>query len=75
MVEIGAHEARKHLSRLLDEVEAGATIVITRNGRAVARLAPVTDSKEAAERILALRAQIPKGKLSMRALIEEGWRR
>lgn len=77
MTEIGAYEAKTHLSRLLDEVEAGATIVITRNGRAVARLAPVLDAKEAAARILALRAKVPKGKgrLSMRALIEEGRRR
>lgn len=75
MTEIGAYEAKTHLSKLLDEVETGATIVITRNGRAVARLAPVTDAKEAAERILALRAQIPTGTLSMRTLIEEGRRR
>jgi prevent-host-death family protein len=74
MREIGAYEAKTHLPRLLDEVEAGATITITRKGRAVARLTPVQDSKAAAERILKLRAGISKGKLSMRALIEEGRR-
>jgi prevent-host-death family protein len=74
--EIGAYEAKTHLSKLLDEVEAGASITITRNGRPVARLAPVADAKAAAERILALRSEVPKGKskLSMRSLIEEGRR-
>jgi prevent-host-death family protein len=74
MNEVGAYEAKTHLPRLLDEVEAGATITITRNGRPVARLTPVQDANAAAERILALRAEIPGGKLSMRALIDEGRR-
>ncbi len=76
MEEVGAYEAKTHLSKLLDEVEAGASITITRNGRAVARLTPVADAKAAAERILALRSEVPKGrsKLSMRSLIEEGRR-
>lgn len=74
MSEIGAYEAKTHLPRLLDEVEGGATITITRKGRAVARLTPVQDAKAAAERILKLRAGISGGKLSMRALIDEGRR-
>jgi prevent-host-death family protein len=72
--EIGAYEAKTHLARLLDEVEAGASITITRNGRAVARLTPVADATAAADRILALRLEIAKGKLSMRTLIDEGRR-
>lgn len=32
------HEAKTHLSRLLDEVEAGGTVVITRRGKPVAKL-------------------------------------
>jgi len=74
MREIGAYEAKTHLPRLLDEVEAGATITITRNGRAVATLTPVRDAKAAAERILKQRAVISGGRLSMRALIDEGRR-
>ena len=38
--EVGAFEAKTHLSRLLDAVEAGETVVITRRGRPVARLTP-----------------------------------
>ena len=35
---VGAFEAKTHLSALLDRVERGEEIVITRRGRAVARL-------------------------------------
>lgn len=38
---IGSYEAKTHLPRLLDEVESGATYVITKHGRPVARLTPV----------------------------------
>ena len=38
MTSIGAYEAKTHLPRLLDEVEGGASFVITRHGRPVARL-------------------------------------
>ena len=38
--EVQASEAKTHLPRLLDEVERGETIVITRHGRAIARLVP-----------------------------------
>jgi prevent-host-death family protein len=78
MREVGAYEAKTHLPSLLKQVERGETVTITRNGRAIARLSPVTDSIAAADRILALRGKV-RGvgraeKLSMRALIEEGRR-
>jgi prevent-host-death family protein len=37
---IGAFEAKNTLGTLLDRVESGEEIVITRHGRAVARLVP-----------------------------------
>ena len=40
MQEIGAFEAKNKLSALLDRVERGEEIVITRHGKAVARLVP-----------------------------------
>lgn len=40
MTEVGVHEAKTHLSRLLRRVAAGEQIVITSGGRAVARLVP-----------------------------------
>ena len=41
MTEVGVHEAKTHLSRLLRRVTAGEQIVITSGGRPVARLVPV----------------------------------
>ena len=40
MREVGTFEAKTHLSALLDEVARGETILITKRGRAVARLTP-----------------------------------
>jgi prevent-host-death family protein len=76
MPEVGAYQAKTHLPRLLQEVEAGANFTITRNGRAVARLIPVADADDAATRILELRAAVKQRgkKLSMRALVEAGRR-
>lgn len=37
---VGVHEAKTHLSRLLQEVAAGEEVVITSRGRDVARLVP-----------------------------------
>ena len=41
MQTVNVHEAKTHLSRLLERVEAGEEIVLARNGKAVARLVPV----------------------------------
>ena len=38
MDQVNIHEAKTHLSRLLERVEAGEEIVISRAGRPVARL-------------------------------------
>ena len=40
MKQVNVHEAKTHLSRLLEEVEGGEEIIIGRNGRPVARLVP-----------------------------------
>lgn len=47
MREIQASEAKAHLLRLLDEVEHGETLVITRHGRAIARIVPECDRRQA----------------------------
>jgi prevent-host-death family protein len=38
---VNVHQAKTHLSRLLDEVSAGAEVVIAKAGRPVARLVPM----------------------------------
>jgi prevent-host-death family protein len=41
MTEVGVHEAKTHLSRLLRRVAQGEEIVITSGGRPAARLVPI----------------------------------
>ncbi len=78
MTTVGAYEAKTHLARLLEEVEAGATVTITKHGRPVARLVPaVAPATEPAEVIAALRDArrgVRRGQLSVRKMIEEGRR-
>ena len=41
MITVGSFEAKTKLAELLDKVEAGETVIITRHGSPVARLVPV----------------------------------
>ena len=41
MKTVNMHEAKTHLSRLVEEVEGGAEVVIARAGKPVARLVPM----------------------------------
>jgi prevent-host-death family protein len=41
MTQVGMHEAKTKLSKLVERAEAGEEIVIARNGTPVARLVPV----------------------------------
>ncbi|MGH2464081.1 MAG: type II toxin-antitoxin system Phd/YefM family antitoxin [Candidatus Limnocylindrales bacterium] len=46
MPPVNIHQAKTHLSRLVEEVEAGNEIVIARAGRPVARLVPYAARRE-----------------------------
>ncbi len=78
MREVGAFEAKNKLSELLDEVEHGGEVVITRRGKPVARLVAPGQSfdreaaKAAAERIIANRKGHSLGGLKIKDLIDEG---
>lgn len=80
MRSVGAYEAKTHLPRLLQAVEQGETIIITRHGKEVARLVPpsgkATQSDLAAmvARWRKTRKNIRLGGLQIRDLIEEGRR-
>lgn len=41
---INIHEAKTHLSRIVDEVAAGAEIIIAKAGEPMARLSPISAS-------------------------------
>ncbi len=45
---VGAFEAKTHLSQLLDQVESGETVVITRHGEPVAELVPARHRRDQA---------------------------
>lgn len=75
---IGAFEAKNRLGTLLDWVEQGEEVVITRRGKAVARLVPEgprfdqAAAHDAARRIREMSRGITLGDLSIKDLIEEG---
>jgi prevent-host-death family protein len=78
MKQVGAHQARTHLSRLLNAVESGETITITRHGRPVAKLVPFSSGhrtvEEAIEALREFRKSHSLGGLKTKGLIEEGRR-
>jgi prevent-host-death family protein len=47
MREVQASEAKAQLSGLLDAVERGETIIITRHGKPIARIVPEADRRQA----------------------------
>jgi prevent-host-death family protein len=77
---VSAHEAKTHLSELLQRVEAGEEIIITKHGAPVAKLIPVQKKASAQERLAAiariqkLAAGLALGELGVKELIVEGRR-
>jgi len=77
---VGAYEAKTHLSELLEKVEAGEEITITKHGAPVAKLVPVKKEVRPEERVAAidriqkLAAGLSLGGLKVKDLIREGRR-
>jgi prevent-host-death family protein len=80
MKEIGAFEAKSRLGQLLDTVERGEEVVITRHGRAVARMVPTAAShdrekaRRVANQLLEAGRRLTLGGLKIKDLIGEGRR-
>ena len=78
MREIGAFEAKSKLGTLLDWVANGEKVLITRRGKAVARLVPATpgfdrvNAKQATDNIRARSAGVTLGDLKIKDLVNEG---
>jgi prevent-host-death family protein len=75
-MQVSVREARRQLSQLLQAVEHGEQVEITRRGRVVARIAPPEPpSPRLAEGRAAvraeLRASVPPSKASATALVRE----
>ena len=76
---IGAYEAKTHLPKLLDRVAHGENLTITRHGKPVAKLIPVTSdqerAREALNHIIELRKHIKLAPLAeLMAMAHEGHR-
>ena len=79
MKTVGVYDAKTQLPRLLDEVEHGQSITITRHGRPIARLVPVAGRsrrtvEEVIESIESFRQKHTLGDITVKELIEEGRR-
>jgi prevent-host-death family protein len=66
MREIQASDAKARLPQLLNDVERGETLIITRHGRAIARLVPELDRRqEEVDRALASIRELRKRTLKV----------
>ena len=70
MREVGVLAAKTHLSALIDQVENGEEVVITRHGRPVARLVPDTVGSRGARKS---GAEIAESFRLLRERIRETW--
>lgn len=84
MERVGTYDAKNRLSELLDKVARGEEIIITRNGKPVARLVQPeaglseeerSRARKAADEIRQLRKSVkPLGDIGIKELIDEGRR-
>jgi prevent-host-death family protein len=79
MKNVGAFEAKTHLSELLDLVTLGERFTITRRGKPVAMLVPLVEAPsltplEAAAALRNLRAGVTLDGIPLRELLDEGRR-
>lgn len=79
MIEIGAFDAKTHLSSLLDKVAQGEEILITKRGRPVARLVPAVQAGQerieaAIQELRVLRSGLKLEGLSWKDLRDAGRR-
>ena len=78
MESVGSFEAKTHLPALLKRVEAGETIIITKHGRAIARLVPPDEGQlemtreEAIAGLLEFGKRHPMDSALLKELITEG---
>jgi prevent-host-death family protein len=73
---VSSFDAKTHLSQLIQDVEKGKSITITRRGKPVARLVPVQEENETpveyiVEELASVRRRI-KGVFDVKKLIKEG---
>jgi prevent-host-death family protein len=77
MPEIGAYDAKTHLPKLLERVQRGERFVITKHGKPVAELGPVTARdpeaiRKALERIKGGREALAKRGVRLSKILRKG---
>ena len=78
-MEVGAYEAKTHLPRLLERVQHGERVTITRHGVPVAMLVPVLavakpDIRAVIDELKSFAVGHGAGDMTLRQMIEEGRR-
>ncbi len=71
MSTVSLAEAKAKLSELLDKVEAGEELVITRHGRPVARVSAVHAPKKPVPSLAEFRARMPKWRQASAGLLRK----
>jgi len=71
MVTVNLAQAKARLSELLDKVENGEAVIITRHGRPVANLSAVTVPKQPLKPLADFRARMPRLRRSSALLLRE----
>jgi prevent-host-death family protein len=71
MATVNLAQAKAHLSELLDKVETGENVIITRRGRPVAHLSAVVQPKSPLRPLKKFRAKMPRWRRSSALLLRE----
>ena len=71
MHKLSVAEAKAHLSEILDEVERGKEVVITRRGKPVARLAAIEKRPDPLPPLAGFRATLPRVKVPSAAIVRQ----
>lgn len=71
MVTVNLAQAKTHLSELLDKVEDGEEIVITRHGKPIANLSAIARPKQPIRPMAEFRGRMPSWRRSSAELLRE----
>jgi prevent-host-death family protein len=74
MVTVNLAQAKANLSELIDKVEGGEGVIITRHGKPVARLSPIEQPKKPVRSLAAFRAAVPRWGTSSQAAASDAGR-
>jgi prevent-host-death family protein len=71
MVTVNLAQAKANLSELIDKVEGGEGVIITRHGKPVARLSAVVQPKKPIRPMADFRATMPRRRTSSAKLLRQ----